>query len=105
VAVASMRELLERPPMRSTVAVALLVVAISSAWALRSAGLHFKLLHGAFDARGGWAAVLPLDRRGEWPQDPRVTSLLMRLKQEALTPRTIAATALPPRYQRVWGQD
>lgn len=94
----------ERSGMRA-VAVALALALLGTGWAIRSAGLHFKLRHGAFDARGGWAGVLAPAERDDWPQDPRILSLLTRLKDEALTRRSSAATALPRVYQEWWGED
>jgi hypothetical protein len=108
VAFLAMSELLQRPLARSRARAAIVTVALAalaSGWALRSAGLHFKLRHGAFDARGGWAAVLPPNAVDEWPQDPRIVALLRQLKSEALTRRNVAATALPRRYQQWWGED
>lgn len=108
VAFLAMSELLQQPLARSrarTLIVAAALAALASGWAVRSAGLHFKLRHGAFDARGGWAAVLPPNTRDEWPQDPRIVALLQRLKDEALTRRNAAATALPRGYQQWWGED
>jgi hypothetical protein len=104
----AMREVLGRTRARTRAAAVVLCVlltTISGAWAVRSAGLHFKLRHGAFDARGGWAEVLPPADRDQWPGNPQDVALLERLKQEAVTRRNVAATALPRAYQRWWGQD
>jgi hypothetical protein len=108
VAFAAMREVLVRMHTHTrTTAVVLtvLLTTLSAAWAVRSAGLHFKLRHGAFDARGGWAEVLSPGTREDWPEDPHIVTLLGRLKEEAVTRRNAAATALPRAYQRWWGQD
>jgi hypothetical protein len=88
-----------------TIVGAVVLAALGSAWAIRSAGLHFKLRHGAFDARGGWAAVLPPDAHDTWPKDERTLTLLTRLKEEAVTRRNAAATSLPSAYQQWWGED
>jgi hypothetical protein len=108
VAFLAMSELLQRPLARSrarTLAVAAALAILASGWAMRSAGLHFKLRHGAFDARGGWAAVLSPAAPDEWPRNPRLVALLLQLKEEALTRRNAAATALPRGYQQWWGED
>ena len=105
-AFAAVRELVVRPHRRgAAIAVALLLAGVAGAWAVRSAGLHFKLRHGAFDARGGWASVLPPDARDRWPHDSATVALLTRLKQEAVMTRGAIATALPRDFQRWWGED
>jgi hypothetical protein len=105
-AFAATRELLGRTQRRgAAIAVAVLLACVASAWGVRSAGLHFKLRHGAFDARGEWAAVLPPDARDRWPHDPAIVALLTRMKQEAVMTRSATATALPRNYQRWWGED
>jgi hypothetical protein len=105
-AFAAVRELVVRPHRRgAAIAVALLLAGVAGAWAVRSAGLHFKLRHGAFDARGGWASVLPPDARDRWPHDSATVALLRRLKQEAVMTRGAIATALPRDFQRWWGED
>jgi hypothetical protein len=106
VAFAAMRELLARQ-WRGGVAVALGValMLVAGAWGIRAAGLHFKLRHAAFEARGEWAAVLPPRSRATWPRDPHVRALVSRLKEEAILNQRIAPTILPRRYQAWWGQD
>ncbi len=105
VACVAMRALLRRPRQRgAAVAMALVLAVMTSAWAVRAAGLHFKLRHAAFNARGEWAAVLPPGRRDAWPRDPRVRALVARLKEEAVLNRALAPTTLSRTYQAWWGE-
>jgi hypothetical protein len=106
VACAAMVELLGRARTRvAALVIAVVFAGVSGAWAIRSAGLQFKLRQGAFNARAGWARVLPPDRRDTWPHDPQTMTLVLQLKQEAVMRRGIAATRLPSRYERWWGED
>ena len=75
--------------------VVLVTIALSSAWAIRSAGLQFKLRQAAVNARGGWAIVHP----------QADDALVSQLKQEALLQTGMSATRLPPRYQRWFGEE
>lgn len=80
---------------RATAIIAVVMMAVSSGWAIRSAGLQFKLRQAAVNARGGWAAQHP----------PPSDALVSQLKQESLFRVEMSATRLPPRYQRWWGQE
>ncbi len=100
------REVLARTArMTRAIPLAILMIALSSAWTMRTAGLHYKLRHGAFEARGEWAAVLRPGHFDEWPKDPGVRSALERMKLEAVSTRVVAINFLPRWYQDWWGQD
>ena len=80
-------------------AVALLALA-STAWAVRDAGLHFKLRHTAFVSRSEWADVLRPNERDRWPADPRRLGVVSRLKAEA-----VATPVPPPAQMPEWGES
>ena len=85
--------------------VALLMVVLSSAWAMRTAGLHYKLRHGAFEARGEWASVLRPGRAEDSSRAPAVRLVVERIKEEAILRRVVAPNFLPRWYQDWWGED
>jgi hypothetical protein len=106
IAYAALRELLVRQPVTwRAVPIALLLLVLSSAWAMRSAGLHLRLRHGAFEARGGWAFVLSPTARERWPKDPRVLRVETRMREESILQPTIAPALLPRWTELWWGED
>jgi hypothetical protein len=105
-AYAALRETLTRRPVSwRAVPVALLVVALSGAWAMRAAGLHLKLRHAAFDARSDWAFVLYPANRPRWPADPHTLRIVTRMREESMLQRTIAPALLPAWTELWWGDD
>jgi hypothetical protein len=105
-AYAALRETLTRLPVSwRAVPVALLVVALSGAWAMRAAGLHLKLRHAAFDARSDWAFVLYPANRPRWPADPHTLRIVTRMREESVLQRTIAPALLPAWTELWWGDD
>ena len=54
-----------RPPAWAGALLIVFALVVSSLWAVRSAGLHLRLRHGAFEARAGWAYVLSPTARGK----------------------------------------
>jgi hypothetical protein len=90
--------LLRAPRWPIGAAVALLAI-VSTAWAVRDAGLHFKLRHTAFVSRSEWATELMPSERAEWPSDARRLEVVSRLKAEA-----IARQAPPPAQMPEWGE-
>jgi len=106
IAYAALRELLVRQPVTwRAVPIALLLLVLSSAWAMRSAGLHLRLRHGAFEARGGWAFVLSPTARERWPKDPRTLRVETRMREESILQPTIAPALLPRWTELWWGED
>ena len=106
VAYAAMAECLGRArPRMAALVIAVVFTGVSGAWAIRSVGLEFKLSQGSFNARGGWAGVLPPDRPDTWPRDPRTLTMVSQLKQEAVMRRGNIVTRLPRRHTRWWGED
>ena len=100
------RELLSLRP-ASWVGALLLVfcVALSSAWAIRSAGLHLRLRHGAFESRSGWANVLTPLAPATFPGDPHTRQVVSRIRDEALLHPTVAPAMLPKWTELWWGED
>jgi hypothetical protein len=100
------RELLAvRPPMWAGAALIVAVLAVSSAWAIRSAGLHLRLRHGAFEARASWAYVLWPTQRAFWPKDAHTLKVVSRMREEALLRPTVAPAMLPKWTELWWGED
>ncbi len=105
-AYAAMRALLAlRPPAWAGALLIVVALAVSSAWAIRSAGLHLRLRHGAFEARAGWAYVLCADvaRTGRRTRTRCASS--RRMREEALMQPTMAPAMLPRWTDRWWGED
>lgn len=88
----------------AAVALACVLAVASCGWTMRAAGLHFKLRHGAFDARSEWAAVLSPRDAGQ-VRDPQRLELVTRLREEAMLRRTVAPSQLPRWAERWWGED
>jgi hypothetical protein len=102
----AVRGLLEaRPPAWFGVPLVVVVLAVSSAWAVRSAGLHLRLRHGAFEARAGWAYVLSPVTPATWPKDPHTRQVVSRMRDEALLHATVAPAMLPKWTELWWGED
>jgi hypothetical protein len=100
------RELLAvRPP--SWVGALLVVVCLagSSAWAVRSAGLHLRLRHGAFESRAEWAYILSPLLPATWPKDPHTRQVVARIRDEVLLHPTVAPAMLPKWTESWWGED
>jgi hypothetical protein len=106
VAYTALRALLTvRLPARAGVLVILLALAVSSAWAIRSAGLHLRLRHGAFEARAEWAYVLRPTSPSRWPKDAHALRVVSRMRDEALLHPTVAPAMLPRWTELWWGED
>ena len=106
VAYSTIRGLLAlRPPTPISLLLIVVVLALSSAWAVRSAGLHLRLRHGAFEARAEWAFILSPMAKGNWPKDPHTLEVVTRMRQEALLQATITPAMLPRWTEQWWGED
>jgi hypothetical protein len=106
VAYIAMRALLEvRPP--AWIAALLIVIAlgVSSAWAVRSAGLHLRLRHGAFESRAEWAYILSPMAPATWPKDAHTRQVVSRMRDEALLHPTVTPAMLPKWTELWWGED
>jgi len=82
-----------------------IALAVSSAWAIRSAGFHFQLRRAAFDARAEWAYILSPTAPQTWPKDPHTRQVVSRMRQEALLHPTATPAMLPKWTELWWGED
>ena len=96
--------LLQPPRWPAGAAVALLAT-VSTAWAVRDAGLHFKLRHSAFVSRSEWAEVLMPNQRDRWPADARRLEVVSRLKNEAVTTLVPPPAQMPQWAESWWGEE
>jgi hypothetical protein len=94
-----------RPPTWAGALLVVFALAVSSLWAVRSAGLHLRLRHGAFEARAGWAYVLSPTARANWPKDAHTLRVVSRMREEALLRPTAAPAMLPKWTELWWGED
>ena len=94
-----------RPPAWAGALLILVLLSVSSAWAMRSAGLHLRLRHGAFEARSEWAYVLWPTSRAAWPKDAHTLQVVSRMREEALLHPTVAPAMLPKWTELWWGED
>lgn len=94
-----------RPPAWAGAMLVVVAIAASSAWAFRSAGLHLRLRHGAFEARAGWAYVLWPTDASRWPKDEHTRRVVARMRDEALLHPTVAPSLLPKWTEDWWGAD
>ena len=96
-----------RRPTATWAAVLLVVISltVTSAWAIRSAGLHFRLRHGAFEARAEWAYILSPTAPQTWPKDSHTRQVVSRMRDEALLHPTVAPAMLPKWTEQWWGED
>jgi len=103
--VAARALLAHRPPVWLAGPIIAVALAVSSAWAIRSIGLHLKLRHGAFDARSQWASVFYPTNPASWPAEGHTRQIVERMREEALMQRTIAPAMLPRWTEQWWGED
>jgi hypothetical protein len=102
----ALRALFERrPPAWAGPLLVVFAIAVSSAWAIRSAGLHLRLRHGAFESRAEWAYILSPMAPATWPRDSHTRHVVSRMRDEALLHPTVAPAMLPTWTERWWGAD
>jgi hypothetical protein len=105
-AYAASRAWLLRPPSRWPAAAALTLLAVvSTAWAVRDAGLHFKLRHTAFVSRSEWAETLVPSQRKDWPSDARRLEVVSRIKAEAVARQGPPPAQMPEWAESWWGEQ
>jgi hypothetical protein len=106
VAYMALRTLLDaRLPTWVGAALVVVALAVSSAWAVRSAGLHLRLRHGAFEARTEWAYILSPLAQSTWPKDAHTLQVVSRMRDEALLHPTVTPAMLPKWTELWWGED
>jgi hypothetical protein len=91
-------------PTRAVVVSAVLL-ALGTAWAVRSSGVHFVMSEHAFRVRNDWAE-LPLrwQHDNRWPTDPAQQSLINALRNDALG-RAVPNPQLAPEWKEQWYGD
>jgi dolichyl-phosphate beta-glucosyltransferase len=104
---AAMIELLDRAATMSwpsVCAVAAIVAVASTAWTVRSIGVHHVLAAQAFKHRNDWAELPGAwQRSGLWPTEPQQQALVLRLRADALARRPPNPGFLPRWGDDVWG--
>jgi hypothetical protein len=85
--------------------VAVALVMLTSAWAMRSSGVHHVAAEHAFRTRNDWAE-LPLrwQEEGRWPKDPQPLALIERLRNEALE-ADVPNPQMVPEWRGQWYGD
>ena len=99
------RAWLLQPPRRAAGAAVALLAIVSTAWAVRDAGLHFKLRHTAFVSRSEWAEVLMPSERDQWPADARRLDVVSRLKAQAVATPVPPPAQMPEWAESWWGEE
>ena len=87
------------------VVVSAMLVALGTAWAVRSSGIHFVMNEHAFRVRNDWAE-LPLrwQRDGRWPKEAATRALINALRNDALG-SAIPNPQLAPEWKEQWYGD
>jgi len=76
----------------------------STAWGVRSLGIHHVARTYAFKTRNDWASQPGLwKRNGRWPVDPESQRLIHDLRNEALSLRVPNPHFEPTWVERIWG--
>lgn len=84
--------------------VTIALLATSTAWAVRSLGIHHVARTYAFKTRNDWASQPGLwKRNGRWPSDPQSLRLIEQLRNDALSMRAPNPRFEPRWMERVWG--
>ena len=90
--------------MRATT-VSLAMLALASAWAMRSSGVHHVMNEHAFRARNDWAE-LPMrwEQEGRWPKDDAPLALIQRLRDAAIDAE-VPNPQMVPEWRGQWYGD
>lgn len=96
-----------REPARGAarIAVVLVLAAMATVWAFRSAGVHHMLRVQAFKVRNDWARLSPeMLRDTGTPEERRAAALIRQLRHDALEMRVTNPYLLPRWADRWWGE-
>jgi hypothetical protein len=87
------------------VTVSMVMLALASAWAMRSSGVHHVINEHAFRTRNDWAE-LPLRWQQEkrWPTEPPPLALIERLRNDALEAE-VPNPQMLPEWRSQWYGD
>ena len=107
-AFATIRAVLEYAPAGGAVrglVVSVILLALGSAWAMRSSGVHHVMNEHAFRTRNDWAE-LPIrwQQEGRWPKEPQPLALIERLRDQALQAE-VPNPQLLPEWRSQWYGD
>jgi hypothetical protein len=81
------------------------VLALASAWAMRSSGVHHVVNEHAFRTRNDWAEMpIKWQKEGRWPTDPQRLALIERLRNEALEAE-VPNLGMLPEWRSQWYGD
>jgi hypothetical protein len=86
-------------------AISVMVLALASAWAMRSSGVHHVMNEHAFRTRNDWAE-LPLrwQQEGRWPKKPEQLALIEQLRTDALE-SPVPNPQMLPEWRGQWYGD
>lgn len=87
------------------VLVSVVLLALASAWAMRSSGVHHVMNEHAFRTRNDWAE-LPMrwQQEGRWPKEPQALAVVERLRDLALQ-ADMPNPQLLPEWRSQWYGD
>ena len=85
--------------------VSVLLLALASAWAMRSSGVHHVMNELAFRSRNDWAE-LPMrwHQEGRWPKEPQPRALIEHLRDQALQAE-VPNPQMMPEWRSQWYGD
>jgi hypothetical protein len=85
--------------------VSVMLLALASAWAMRSSGVHHVMNELAFRSRNDWAE-LPMrwQQEGRWPKEPQPRALIERLRDQALQAE-VPNPQMMPEWRGQWYGD
>jgi hypothetical protein len=85
--------------------VSMVMLALASAWAMRSSGVHHVMNDHAFRARNDWAE-LPIvwQRQGRWPTEAAPLALIEQLRDAALETE-LPNPQMAPEWRGLWYGD
>ena len=85
--------------------VSVMLLALASAWAMRSSGVHHVMNEHAFRSRNDWAE-LPMrwQHEGRWPREPQPLALIERLRDQALQAE-VPNPQMMPEWRSQWYGD
>jgi hypothetical protein len=85
--------------------VSVMLLALASAWAMRSSGVHHVMNDHAFRSRNDWAE-LPIrwQQEGRWPKEPQPLALIERLRDQALQAE-VPNPQMMPEWRSQWYGD
>jgi hypothetical protein len=85
--------------------VSLVVLALGSAWAMRSSGVHHVMNEHAFRARNDWAEMpIKWQREGRWPTTAEPLAVIERLRNDALAAE-VPNPQMVPEWRGLWYGD